>query len=273
MKILSIDVGMKNLAVCIIETSLPGEHSILYWEVLNLCDTEIYKCKETLNNKTICNKTAKYHKESKYYCKLHAKKQNFKIPTNDLNMKKLKKKKIRDIKNIANKYDLSFNKKDKKDELINNIILDLSNNYLNFVERVMARDYTLIDYGKGIKKIFDNTFLDMNIEYVLIENQIGPLALRMKSIQAMLIQYFIDNNINKIECISSSNKLKEFIGNKNTSYKERKKYGIEFTNKILIKNNLLNKWLETFNGHKKKDDLADCYLQARWFIKNKLTYN
>ena len=38
--------------------------------------------------------------------------------------------KIKDIKSIAQKYDLSFNMKDKKDALINNIILDLSNNYL-----------------------------------------------------------------------------------------------------------------------------------------------
>ena len=109
--------------------------------------------------------------------------------------------------------------------------MDLSNNYLNFVEKSKTQDYSLLDYGKGIKKIFDKTFLDMKIDYVLIENQIGPLALRMKSIQAMLIQYFIDNNITNIECISSSNKLKEFIGNKDTSYKERKKYGI----KLLIK--------------------------------------
>jgi len=64
--------------------------------------------------------------------------------------------------------------------------------------------------------------------------------------------------------------LKEFIGNKDTSYKERKKYGIEFTHKILLNDNNLNKWIQTFNGHKKKDDLADCYLQARWFMKNRL---
>ena len=160
--------------------------------------------------------------------------------------------------------------KDKKDALINNIILDLSNNYLNFVEISKTQDFTLIDYGKSIKNIFDKTFLNMEIDYVLIENQIGPLALRMKSIQAMLIQYFIDNGITNIECVSSSNKLKEFIGNKDTSYKERKKYGIEFTNKILLNDNNLNKWIQTFNGHKKKDDLADCYLQARWFIKNRL---
>ena len=266
MKILSIDVGMKNLAVCIVETSLPGDHSIVYWEVLNLCGSEEYKCKETLNNKAICNENAKYYKKNNYYCKIHAKKQNYKIPSNELKIKILRKRKIKDIKEIADKYDLSYNKLDKKEQLMNNIILDLSCNYLNFIEKTYARDYDLIDYSKGIKRIFDTTFLNMDIDYVLIENQIGPLAIRMKSIQAMLIQYFIDNNNDNIECVSSSNKLKEFLGNKSTNYKERKKYGIEFTNKIFKENDKLNKWKETFNKHKKKDDLADCYLQARWFI-------
>ena len=270
MRILSIDVGMKNLAVCIIETSLPDIHKISFWDVLDLCETQQYKCKELMSNKSICNKTAKFCKENKYYCKLHGKKQKYKIPTNELIIKKLKKRKIKDIKNIAKKYDLSFNILDKKETLINNIILDLSNNYMDIIEKSKTQDYNLIDYGKAIKKIFDKTFLNMKLDYVLIENQIGPLALRMKSIQAMLIQYFVDNGIENIECISSSNKLKEFIGNKDTSYKERKKYGIEFTNKILSEDNNLHKWTQTFNRHKKKDDLADCYLQARWFIKNKL---
>ena len=48
MRILSIDVGMKNLAVCIIETSLPDIHKISFWDVLDLCETQQYKCKEIM---------------------------------------------------------------------------------------------------------------------------------------------------------------------------------------------------------------------------------
>ena len=40
------------------------------------------------------------------------------------------------------------------------------------------------------------------------------------------------------------------------------------TRKIINENNFLNKWIEIFDKHRKKDDLADSFLQARWYIKN-----
>ena len=45
---------------------------------------------------------------------------------------------------------------------------------------------------------------------VLIENQIGPIALRMKTLQGMIMQHFIERGIPLIEEISATNKLKEF---------------------------------------------------------------
>ena len=43
---------------------------------------------------------------------------------------------------------------------IGQLLLDLSNNYLNFVERVMARDYSLIDYGITLVDQEDKTTID-----------------------------------------------------------------------------------------------------------------
>ena len=39
---------------------------------------------------------------------------------------------------------------------------------------------------------------------------------------------------------------------------------------LMSKNKELNIWLDEFNKSKKKDDLADCYLQGLWYIKNKI---
>ena len=78
------------------------------------------------------------------------------------------------------------------------------------------------------------------------------------------------NNIKNSSNQNAINKLKAFSGNKKTTYSERKKISIEETKKLLIKNNIDEVWLKLINGHKKKDDLADCFLQAKWYISNKL---
>jgi hypothetical protein len=84
----------------------------------------------------------------------------------------------------------------------------------------------------------------------------------MKSIQGMLTQYFVGRGIQNIEYVSSMNKLKNFCEKKNMNYKERKAESIVVTrNQIELYN---PNWLEFFNNFSKKDDLADCFLQALW---------
>jgi len=39
---------------------------------------------------------------------------------------------------------------------------------------------------------------------------------------------------------------------------------------LLMDNTLLNNWIEIFNKHKKKDDLADSFLQCVWYINNSI---
>ena len=43
---------------------------------------------------------------------------------------------------------------------------------------------------------------------------------------------------------------------------------IKYTNELLNNNNSLHKWLEKFTKHKKKDDLADSFLQGLWYLKS-----
>ena len=54
MLILSIDVGIKNLAVCISDIS-GNEQCIKFWDIINLCNEETHTCCE-------CTKEAKYTK-------------------------------------------------------------------------------------------------------------------------------------------------------------------------------------------------------------------
>ena len=80
----------------------------------------------------------------------------------------------------------------------------------------------------------------------------------------------IDNNKPMdIHFISPRNKLKVYTGPKiecpySNPYKKKKWLGIEYCRYILKD----SKWLTHFNKHKKKDDLADSYLQGLYYIQN-----
>lgn len=258
MKILSFDIGIKNLAYCYADTSGNNIKDIISWDVINLCET--YKC-------NFCQEPAVLFKENCYYCKKHSNHEKYKLPIKKININNLSKKKLDELKKIADGYSLEYDKKIKKVDLLNKIELDISNNYLENIVTKKTTDYDLVDIGINIKKKLDKIFLNKNIDKILIENQLGPLAVRMKCIQCMVSQYFIDNNYNNIEFISAINKLKGF-SKISLDYKDRKKDGILYSKEVLEKNNHI-KYIEIIDKHKKKDDMADSLLQLYWFI-NKL---
>tara|TARA_B110000046_G_scaffold110193_1_gene117428 strand:+ start:896 stop:1711 length:816 start_codon:yes stop_codon:yes gene_type:complete len=268
MSILSIDVGMKNLAICVIDNK-NDNHKILAWEVVDLCSTQGNTlCTYQLKSNALCNKSSKYTDNNKYYCKLHAKKCDTPIPPSNVTPKKIKKMKLCDLKNLDLFKNHNFKLKSKKVDIVNNLISDLSNNYLHIIEKVDSRTINCITYGIRLKKYFDKLLNTYTIETVIIENQIGPLALRMKMLQGMIMQHFIENNILNIKEISPSNKLKNYIpANKKTTYNDRKKLGIQITKDLLTTNKNIRDWEPYFNNHSKKDDLADSYLQVLWFIQ------
>ena len=267
MNILSIDVGMKNLAVCLFSITDNIEYKIKLWDVLNLCEEQNFICGEKNKKGLPCNKNAKFLKNDKFYCKIHAKNKNYKIPPQELNPVKFKKLKVKEVKELAKKYEIEFEKKIKKDDLILKITNYVNAHYFDYISTKKTKDMNLVQYGRNLKKKFNEIFKDIQIDGVIVENQIGPLAMRMKTLQGMIMQHFIEKNIPLVEEVSASNKLKEFIGNKKTTYSERKKLSINFTREIISKDNLLSPWLEIFNKHKKKDDLADSFLQGRWYLK------
>ncbi|MHC5089353.1 MAG: hypothetical protein ACYSOT_07080 [Planctomycetota bacterium] len=267
MKLLSIDIGIKNLALCIIENIDDKIFKIVFWQVINLCEENIDLCNYCNNTKTPnkpCNKPAKFFKHSNYYCKLHSCKSDYKIlPTEFYNYNRLK---INSLIDLAKEYNIPRDIPPNKENIIKNIQQYINNNYLEYINKnTNANDINLIDIGISIKNNLDKINFD-NIDKVLIENQISPIATRMKSIQGMISQYFILKNIFDIQFISSANKLKLFSSSKNTTYNERKKLSIEYTKDLLNKYNIDENYITSFVASKKKDDLADCFLQGYWFL-------
>jgi hypothetical protein len=151
-----------------------------------------------------------------------------------------------------------------------------------------AHDLDLITYGRNMMKHLDailyssSSMSNAPIDMMIIENQISTLASRMKTLQGMITQYFIMKNVPQIEFISASCKLKLFtdttlnLSNDSmecvdaSTYTDRKKSGIavcRFLGEISRKHkSTYAKWMLIFENHKKKDDLADCFLQGLWRV-------
>ena len=273
MKILSIDVGIKNLAFCLFDKSQTAQKfKITKWDTIDISEKEDnIKC-VFIEKNIICNKPAKFKKEDNCFCLKHSKKQKLKIPTAEQKPTFINKQKIQKLYEIADCYSIKYENKIKKVELVKLINDYINNNYFQTIESKKAADVDLFNIGINIKTKFNKLFENEDkIDYVIIENQIGPLAIRMKTIQGMIVQYFIMSNLNveHIEFISASNKLKDYDAKDKATYSDRKKLGISKCLEIITTDFIFNEHIEYFNSHKKKDDLSDSFLQGIWFINNK----
>jgi hypothetical protein len=338
MKVISFDVGIKNMAYCIFsikESSNQIPFEINDWNVISLLEKEephVYcncasvkpkvlkkvKVKPIQNffidaslnlpsiselpSTKLCCRVGKFKKGNNVFCDKHAKAQTeWLIPESRFSQKVLKKTKVEDLIKLIS---------DLKIENIGKKRADIMKGFEDFVKNKClepvtasksksAGDTDLVSIGKKMREQFDQILIDnKDITHVLIENQISPLANRMKTIQGMLSQYFIMvYDTISIEFISSANKLKIFSSiiaakdkdktkekekieatekekSQSQTYKGHKKDGVYHSIQVLEKNPWIahQKWsLDT----KKKDDLADCFLQGLWYLlKNeKITMN
>ena len=118
-----------------------------------------------------------------------------------------------------------------------------------------------------------------NIKSVYIENQPALKNPIMKSIQMIIYTYFIMNglmdettDIRNVQFINARNKLNVYQGEpikceKKNKYSKNKWLSIEYTKKMIINED--KKYIELFTLSKKKDDLADAYLQGVYCIQKK----
>lgn len=241
------DIGIKNLAYCIIEL-LDNKQKIIEMEIINLIEEEIpiitYCSKTNKNGKKCPSKAIYKHKNNNNsYCNKHFKLAIAIEPVNG--GKKIKEKDLKKIK----------------------------------IKKTNANLVPLELIGRTLFKKLDENTLFTQCNNIIIENQPVLKNPKMKSIQIMLYSYFLIKNINmdNIQLINASNKLKVFKGELdepinqmlkkiNDKYRRNKITAIEHCKKMLENNKELD-FLKIFEGHKKKDDLADAYLMCQYFIK------
>ena len=295
MKIISWDVGIKNLAYCIMEDCDINICKIHDWKLINLIETN-YICDGCIgNNKCDRQVTHKLSILNKVYylCKLH--KVNYKdFVTDEINKITINEN-VTTCDNLIKSSGLKCNK--KSCHQYNNI--NYCNQHINYYKKkinnsiaeklVQNANKVPIEIIKlNLVNKLDNIPSLLQVNRVLIENQPSLKNPKMKAIADTLYTWFLirgivdkkDNSpINIVKYISPSNKLK--IENDNTvkllsttkndteKYKLTKQLSIIYTKQVLNNNNNNNnnKYLDFFNKQKKKDDLADALLQGLYYIK------
>lgn len=271
MIILSFDVGIKNLAYCLLsineikdtnEDNSKHFIEIIKWNIIDLsCDkeAETESVEKILKQCCKCKKAATYCTHSNTmlpedvmkFCKKHA--EEAQLPMHPKLLKS-------NSKSGQTPYIVPLSKK-----------------------KVSCNKINIVDLGKNIKCHLDFIFAEHidKIGAIIIENQIGNLAGRMNVLQGMISQYFIMRNITNIEFISATNKLKLFktvinkksdtggldnvLENEKKLYKMRKDAGKMVCRSLLSFYPKLNEWIATYDKHKKNDDLADCFLQGYYY--------
>ena len=274
MKIISFDVGIKNLACCILEIENDDNFKILFWDVLNLTNPTIFPscCQEKCKFKV----KQYFYNTQDYYCTKHCKKNNNNhaiIPDDLQNLKKMQQK---GLFSLAQKYELEPKKPISKKQLIEILDEYIQNHFLiPLPKEQKASEMDLISVGREMKNAFNKNVDKYGpFEYVIIENQISPIANRMKTVQGMIAYHFIMKNIeSKIYFISASNKLNCFTDDKIENYSDRKKASVIISKQILEKCNQFSDYKNYLDKNGKKDDLADCFLQLLYYIKTQLKIN
>lgn len=134
---------------------------------------------------------------------------------------------------------------------------------------VNASKVDLCIVGEYIRDKCQDIINKYEFDHVVIENQIGQNAIRMKMVQGMASMFFLMSGYSQEKIINYNavNKLKNFLNDKKkkSTYAERKKLSKELVGKLC--EGIFSEHSEMYKKSKKKDDLSDCLLQGIDFMK------
>lgn len=282
---LTIDVGTKNLAICVCEyknklsnTNILERINIIDWEIIDVSYKPLY-CKQIKNKRAVCNCISKYYSLKPGttshsnpdnligYCKTHIKqiREFNKIKSNKQNQ--IKTWSINSNPIYKNNFSTQMEK----------LLMGLE----NFFNRVILTPY----------HINNSIPLQINKLDIYIENQPVFKNPIMKSISVGIYTFFCMKKILHTDAINTINfinattktkddfviKLSKLIGIESTIkdfevYKKRKDFSEDIVNQIIPKlkydMEYINNIFSTINYDmtKKKDDLADTLLYQIYII-------
>lgn len=235
MVVLTIDVGLKNLAMCIMEcenSKRLDTYSILLWDVYNTLEDNEATCQMTLKNGNVCNKKAclKYSDNQLVIttCKTHYPKDRTITPKNNIRVKTVKEYLLQDITKII-------------------------------LRKIVEIYNTNLDIFKRVDKVQIELQPKVNNKMKLISHLI----------YGKFVELYIQTDV-PIRFVSASRKLKAYNGPQLTcelksSYAKRKYLSVQYTRWMLenqFKQEEKDKWGGFLEKNTKKDDLCDVFLMG-----------
>jgi hypothetical protein len=225
--IASFDVGIKHLAYCVFRTTTPI--TILDWNIVDLTKQQesprrLCECNKSIKTRERCNKKGAFIKNGVVHCSVHAKKhEDFAFNEKRFSVPSLKKMKLPELVVACNTYGVSIadatdantpnTKTAKRPVLLERFMSFIKDRSFEAIrqDNPHSADMNMISVGRNMKKRLNDIQSMLGVDVVLIENQISPIAKRMKDVQVLLTQYFImKSDETVIIYVSSSNKLKLF---------------------------------------------------------------
>lgn len=255
MKLVSIDVGLRNLAVCVLEGTSRADVRITHWDVIDILGERNGVARPLCFH---CGKAAMWQQgDDKFACTRHCPK--VKVPTKTV----LGKKKVEELRTQAMQLGISAEDLPaRKPELVNAVHQKLKGvGWIKFSGGSAIRHQPVLDLAGDLATSLGNRdawWKDTTL--VVIENQKDR---RMFAVQAMLTMFFVTRGF-RVKGVSAVHKLNNVVTLDSTAtYKGRKKTGIIHCEQLMPAENRA-----FFRSHKKKDDLADSFLQGLWFLEH-----
>ena len=282
-RILSFDVGIKNLAYCLMEKiEETNELNIKKWDIVNLVDDRDL-CEFKLRTGKKCGKIARFTMKvsqdtTHVLCKAHKEKSNVEqLETTEFTCNHLKCKEKSKI-NILNNSEWSWCEKHQKDS--KKILTQFK------AKKITGQNCSqqpMEILAKKMFTVFDSDKELIMVDEVLIENQPALKNPNMKTIASFLFSYFIlrgmidkektKSAITNVKFVSPSNKLKidnSVTQNKLGKAKDKKEY-YDITKglgKIYCTTLIKESEKHFLTEHVKQDDLCDCFLQGFQYLFN-----